>query len=55
MIPAIVALRLHVVGCPDLHKARSLLEWAATHRAELREDWARSRAQLPLVPIAPLD
>ena len=32
-----------------------VLQWAAAHRAELREDWARSRAQLPLVPIAPLD
>lgn len=29
--------------------------WAAAHAAELEDDWDRARAQLPLVPIAPLD
>lgn len=29
--------------------------WAARHEAELLEDWARARAQLPLVSIDPLD
>jgi len=29
--------------------------WAAGHAAELQRDWDRARAQLPLVPIAPLD
>ena len=30
-------------------------QWASAHQSELRADWARARAQLPLVPIAPLD
>jgi hypothetical protein len=29
--------------------------WASHHEAELQADWDRARAQLPLVPIAPLD
>jgi hypothetical protein len=29
--------------------------WTAAHSAELQDDWDRARAQLPLVPIAPLD
>ena len=32
-----------------------VLQWAEAHRAELLDDWERARAQLPLVPIAPLD
>ncbi len=32
-----------------------VLQWTGAHRAELLEDWERARAQLPLVPIAPLD
>jgi hypothetical protein len=29
--------------------------WAIDHRSELLADWELARAQLPLVPIAPLD
>jgi len=32
-----------------------VIQWAAAHREELMGDWERARAQLPLVPIAPLD
>ncbi len=32
-----------------------LLEWAALHRAELREDWQRARAGETLNEIEPLD
>ncbi len=32
-----------------------VLEWAALHRAELRQDWQRARAGEVLAPIAPLD
>lgn len=31
-----------------------VLEWAALHRDELREDWRRARAQEPILPIEPL-
>ena len=31
------------------------LEWAALHRAELREDWTRARRGETLEAIAPLD
>ena len=30
-------------------------EWAALHRAELKEDWALARAESQLNPIAPLE
>lgn len=37
------------------HRAAVLvLEWAAEHRRELREDWDKARAKLPLAPIEPL-
>jgi hypothetical protein len=32
-----------------------VLEWAALHRAELREDWQRARAGETLNEIEPLD
>lgn len=32
-----------------------VLEWAALHRDELRENWELARAGLPLNPIDPLD
>jgi hypothetical protein len=32
-----------------------VLEWAALHRAELREDWQRARAGKTLNEIEPLD
>ena len=32
-----------------------VLEWAALHRDELRSNWARARAGLPLDRIAPLE
>lgn len=32
-----------------------VLEWAALHRAELREDWMRARRGETLQAIAPLD
>lgn len=32
-----------------------VMEWAARHRAELRDDWRLARQQQPLVPIAPLE
>jgi len=31
------------------------LDWARQHEAELLENWQRARAQLPLLPIAPLE
>jgi hypothetical protein len=37
-------------------RARALvLEWAATHRPELRADWQRARRGTPLQPIEALD
>ena len=37
-------------------RAKALvLEWADEHRAELRENWQKSRNQEPLLPIAPLE
>ena len=32
-----------------------VVEWAAQHQAELRENWERARQQLPLNPIPPLE
>jgi len=32
-----------------------VIEWAATRRAELEENWRRARALAPLNPIAPLE
>lgn len=32
-----------------------VLEWAATHRDELRTNWQLARAGLPLNPIEPLE
>lgn len=32
-----------------------VVEWALEHRSELRDDWARAAAQLPLFPIDPLE
>lgn len=32
-----------------------VVEWAALHRDELRDDWARARAQAPLNRIAGLE
>lgn len=32
-----------------------VVEWAAVHRRELRENWALAAAQMPLKPIAPLE
>lgn len=32
-----------------------VLEWAALHQAELRDNWQRTRQHLPLQPIEPLD
>ena len=34
---------------------RLVLEWAALHRAELLENWARARRHQPLDRIAPLE
>jgi hypothetical protein len=41
-----------------LRKQRALalvLEWAALHRSELRDDWQKARQGLPLDPIPPLE
>ena len=32
-----------------------VVEWAASHRAELEENWGRARARAPLMPIGPLE
>ena len=32
-----------------------VMEWAAQHAGALGDDWARARAQQPLLPIAPLE
>ena len=32
-----------------------VMEWAARHQAELRENWMLARHQLPLKPIEPLE
>ncbi len=32
-----------------------VVEWALLHRDQLRDDWNRAMAQLPLEPIEPLD
>ena len=32
-----------------------VLEWAALHRSELREDWERARAEKPLIEIEGLE
>ena len=32
-----------------------VVEWAIAHRAELRANWAKARAQEPLQDIEPLD
>ena len=32
-----------------------VVEWAASHRTELDENWGRARRQAPLVPIRPLE
>lgn len=32
-----------------------VLEWAASHRNELHENWERARQGVPLEPIAPLE
>jgi len=32
-----------------------VVEWAASHRAELEENWGRARRQAPLAPIGPLE
>jgi hypothetical protein len=32
-----------------------VVEWALTHRPELRANWQRARERLPLEPIEPLD
>ncbi|MBA3753995.1 MAG: DUF4160 domain-containing protein [Nitrospira sp.] len=32
-----------------------VLEWATTHRSELRQDWELARKGLPLQPIDPLE
>ena len=32
-----------------------VMEWAALHRAELRENWGRARRQEALRPIPPLE
>ena len=38
------------------HRAPALvLEWAATHREELRADWRRARSGRTLAPIPPLE
>jgi hypothetical protein len=31
-----------------------VLEWAARHRRELRDNWRRGEQNLPLLPVAPL-
>jgi hypothetical protein len=41
-------------GAPPSRVLGLVLEWAAVHRDELVEDWARARAKEPLLPIAPL-
>lgn len=32
-----------------------VLEWAALHREELKEDWELARSRRPLRPISPLE
>ena len=32
-----------------------VVEWTASHRAELEENWGRARARVPLMPIRPLE
>ena len=32
-----------------------VVEWAASHRAELEENWGRAGARAPLTPIRPLE
>ncbi|MGC1852252.1 MAG: DUF4160 domain-containing protein [Solirubrobacterales bacterium] len=33
---------------------RLVIEWAATHQGELRDNWERARNHQPLMPIEPL-
>jgi uncharacterized protein DUF4160 len=44
----------HVRGEFPAKPRRLVLEWAALHKAELTENWARARAGVPLARIAPL-
>jgi hypothetical protein len=32
-----------------------VVEWAASHRAELEENWGRARVRAALAPIPPLE
>jgi hypothetical protein len=32
-----------------------VVEWALAHRAELRDNWDRARARIPLLEVQPLD
>ena len=46
--------KIYQGSLPD--KALQLIEeWRQLHLAELQEDWNRARAELPLLPIAPLE
>ena len=42
-------------GCLPPRATALLVEWASLHQAELRQNWERARAGLPVVPIDPLE
>jgi hypothetical protein len=44
-----------VAGALPRRALAMVLEWAALHRRELEDDWARAARLEPLVPIPPLD
>ncbi len=54
-----IALEIETLGVlfGDLpHRVLGMVvEWAASHRAELEENWSRARARAPLTPIRPLE
>ena len=54
---AILEIETAAVLFGDLpHRALGMVvEWAASHRAELDENWGRARARAPLTPIRPLE
>jgi hypothetical protein len=43
-----------IAGALPPRVARLVRRWARLHQDELAEDWTRSRAKLPLLPIDPL-
>lgn len=43
-----------IVGVLPPYGKRLVVEWAREHQVELRDNWRRARAHLPLLPIEPL-